>query len=522
LTVIRGRQDGAMRLTAKWRRSGLLLRASWLLTAGTAVWFAVNLVHPVGPIAPLWSATPLIAVIGAGIFWQTSRNAALPEPARLFWRRLTPVAALVGMGQAAQIVDTFTAAQPDPSQPGPGMLICSAIAVLIIIYALYRLPTGKTDRADALQVSLDAGTVMLATAVFVWHFATRHEPAYGSATVGSLVLAVTAGFIVFILMKVLFSDYAVIDAAGVGLLAAAILVGVVETMLQPLLAGYGGRLVVTQVGIPLIYLLAGEAAARQGTTPLGVRRERGLRRRSSVLAPYAAVALVDILLIWVACFEVSDIVVVAAAAVALTAFVVMRQVLALVANQQLMAQLDHSANHDPLTGLPNRSYYNNRLQLAITAPGNRLISLALLDLDDFKMVNDTLGHEMGDVLLVEVARRLRGCVRPADTVARLGGDEFVVLIEGAEPADLQQIVNRMVAAFGEPVRTADHELPVRASIGIADGHSGDDPSVLLRQADMAMYAAKALTGTAALHYDDNTAAEFLTKPDRDGREVAAP
>jgi diguanylate cyclase (GGDEF)-like protein len=290
-------------------------------------------------------------------------------------------------------------------------------------------------------------------------------------------------------------------------------------LFQPLLDGFDGRLVVHQVGIPLIYVFAGEAAARQRTASLGQRRERGSRRRSFVLFPYVAVAAVDGLLIWVACFDVSDIVMVAAAAVALTAFVVARQILALVANQQLVAQLDHSANHDPLTGLPNRSYYNKRLQLALTAPGDRLVSLALIDLDDFKMVNDTLGHEMGDVLLVEVSRRLRDCVRPTDTVARLGGDEFVVLLEGTEPALLRQSVDRMLGAFGEPVRSHGHELPVRASIGIADGRSGDDPSILLRQADMAMYAAKELPGTAALHYDEHTAAEFLTKQDRNGRPI---
>jgi diguanylate cyclase (GGDEF)-like protein len=510
-------RGGAARVTAKWRRSSPMLRSLWLLLAFAVVWFAVNLVHPVGPAALLWAWAPFVGIAGTGAFWETARHPGLPRPAQLFWRRLSPVPALVGIGETAQALGVLRGGLADNTQPQPVMLAAGTVVILIILYALYRLPTGKTDRGDALRLSLDAGTVMLATAVFIWHFSARHGA--GSAFVGSLALTVVGSFVVFTLTKVLYSNYAVIDAAGVRLLAAAILVGCTEVLLQPLLAGYDGRLLVHQIGIPLIYVFAAEAAARQRTATLGARQDRGLRRRSFVLFPYAAVAAVDGLLIWVACFDVSDIVMVAAAAVALTAFVVMRQILALVANHQLLAQLDHSANHDPLTGLPNRSYYNKRLQQALTSPDDRLVTLALIDLDDFKMVNDTLGHEMGDVLLVEVARRLRGCVRPADTVARLGGDEFVVLLEGAEPALLQQIVDRMLDAFGEPVRTPEHELPVRASIGIADGRSGDDPSVLLRQADMAMYAAKDLPGTAALHYDEHTAAEFLTKPDRQGRPI---
>jgi diguanylate cyclase (GGDEF)-like protein len=507
--------------TAKWRRSSPALRVSWLAFAFATGWFLLNMVYPVGPAALLWAGNPLVAVAGTVVFWQTSRDPGLPRPGQLFWRRLTPVAALVGIGQAAQSLRALQLPLAQASQPGPVMLTCGTAAIVIILYALYRLPTGKRDRGEALRVSLDAGTVVLATAVFIWHFGTRNEIGAngGSTTLGRLTLIVLASFIVFTMMKVLFSDYAVIDGSGVLLLVGAILWGSLQTMLQPLLAGYDGRLYVTQVGIPLIYVMAVEAAARQPGAALGARQERSLRRRSFVLFPYAAVAAVDGLLIWVACFDVTDIVMVAAAAVALTAFVVMRQILALVANNKLVAQLDHSANHDPLTGLPNRSYYNRRLQEALAAPDDRSVTLALIDLDDFKMVNDTLGHEMGDVLLVEVSRRLRGCVRTADTVARLGGDEFVVLLQRAEPAELAEIVDRMLGAFSEPVVTTGHELPVRASIGIADGRSGADPSVLLRQADMAMYAAKELPGTAALHYDEDIAAGFLTKPDQRGRPV---
>jgi diguanylate cyclase (GGDEF)-like protein len=132
--------------------------------------------------------------------------------------------------------------------------------------------------------------------------------------------------------------------------------------------------------------------------------------------------------------------------------------------------------------------------------------VALIDLDDFKEVNDTLGHEVGDLLLVAVAQRLNGCVRIDDTVARLGGDEFVVVLDGADPAAADLAAERMIAALHQPVIADGHELPIRASIGIADGHSGDEPSVLLRHADIAMYAAKNISGTAYLHYEGSMAA----------------
>jgi diguanylate cyclase (GGDEF)-like protein len=115
----------------------------------------------------------------------------------------------------------------------------------------------------------------------------------------------------------------------------------------------------------------------------------------------------------------------------------------------------------------------------------------LLDLNGFKLVNDTYGHDAGDVLLKVVAERLRGCVRTEDTVARLGGDEFVIVTEDLhEPADVRVVAERVVAALNEPVLVNGHELRTPASIGIAMSQPGDGPDDVLRQADAAMYVAK--------------------------------
>jgi diguanylate cyclase (GGDEF)-like protein/PAS domain S-box-containing protein len=160
----------------------------------------------------------------------------------------------------------------------------------------------------------------------------------------------------------------------------------------------------------------------------------------------------------------------------------------------LQAQLAHQAFHDPLTALPNRALFLDRLGHALARRGARPDSVAtlFLDLDDFKVINDTLGHEAGDELLTVVAERLRGCVRPGDTVARLGGDEFTILLEGLDGAEgARKIADRVSKALKTPVTVAGHDIFVTFSIGIATPTTIDDRAEdLLRAADAAMYEAK--------------------------------
>ena len=163
----------------------------------------------------------------------------------------------------------------------------------------------------------------------------------------------------------------------------------------------------------------------------------------------------------------------------------------------LEAQLRHAAFHDPLTGLPNRALFGDRLRAAfdrIARSGGRL-ALLTLDLDGFKQVNDTLGHAVGDELLVAVASRLTDELRGLDTVARLGGDEFVVLVEGESEGLAERLAERLTTAISGPVRTRAGELVIGVSVGIArTGPSAPTPEQLLRQSDLAMYAEKAARG----------------------------
>lgn len=158
-------------------------------------------------------------------------------------------------------------------------------------------------------------------------------------------------------------------------------------------------------------------------------------------------------------------------------------------------QLRHHAFHDPLTGLPNRALFEDRLTHALArarrSPSHRF-AIVLLDLDRFKLVNDSLGHVAGDELLVSVGQRLESCLRPGDTVARLGGDEFMLLLEDVRDGDeARGVAERIQRALSVPLPLGGHDLVASASIGIAVGDGSiSEPHELLRDADTAMYEAK--------------------------------
>lgn len=157
-------------------------------------------------------------------------------------------------------------------------------------------------------------------------------------------------------------------------------------------------------------------------------------------------------------------------------------------------ELQHQAFHDPLTNLPNRALFMARLEHTLSRPHRSPGSTAIifLDLDGFKYVNDTLGHEIGDQLLISVAERLSGCIRPGDTAARFGGDEFTVLIEDiAHESVVTEIAQHIIMGLQAPFAIRHHEMFITASIGIAINTNANDASIdLLRYADTAMYAAK--------------------------------
>jgi len=175
----------------------------------------------------------------------------------------------------------------------------------------------------------------------------------------------------------------------------------------------------------------------------------------------------------------------------------------------------HLGHYDCLTGLPNRQLFNDRFTHAILKAERNGSQLAfmLLDLDDFKKVNDTLGHQAGDLLLQIVSERLVGCLRKIDTVARLGGDEFVILLEDlTEPPTVKRIAQMIIAAVMEPVILGDSRAHVGASIGVCIyPDDGSDASILFQNADAAMYHVKA-TGKNNCQYFSELTAQDPTQP----------
>jgi diguanylate cyclase (GGDEF)-like protein/PAS domain S-box-containing protein len=161
--------------------------------------------------------------------------------------------------------------------------------------------------------------------------------------------------------------------------------------------------------------------------------------------------------------------------------------------KELEAQLVHQAFHDGLTGLANRTLFAERVEHALDRSGPGDLAVLFIDLDDFKNVNDSLGHAAGDQLLVAAARRLQGCLRPTDTAARLGGDEFAVLLERVTDTEAAvAVARRVLDTLHQSFSLNGRTIPIKASLGVATGRPGVDVAAeLLRNADVAMYAAKA-------------------------------
>lgn len=175
----------------------------------------------------------------------------------------------------------------------------------------------------------------------------------------------------------------------------------------------------------------------------------------------------------------------------------------------------HMANHDALTDLPNRGLMRDRLDIALRRARRAgcHVALLLIDLDQFKDVNDSLGHDAGDALLVEAAQRLLGCIREVDTVARLGGDEFVIILDRiASSVDARIVADRVLEALREPFVYRRSKLSCRGSIGyaMAPDH-GTDPTELLKNADIALYRAKSGGRGIAVQYDAEMRAATETR-----------
>jgi diguanylate cyclase (GGDEF)-like protein len=262
------------------------------------------------------------------------------------------------------------------------------------------------------------------------------------------------------------------------------------------------------LGWVVFYVAWGAAALAPSMTELTEPVARARRGADSArVLPLAVAALVapTVLMIEALEMDLRDGPVIASTSALMFLLVLLRLYLAARQTRELdnrahtramLRELKHRAYRDPLTGLGNRLRFQERAERALARAhdGGGVAAMLLIDLDNFKEVNDTQGHRVGDELLVAAAQRIAGAVRPGDLPVRLGGDEFAVLLsDGASQGAAVALAERLIGVLAEPFRLSGAPVPVRASIGVATspGGAGGSEEVLFRNADLALYAAKA-------------------------------
>jgi diguanylate cyclase (GGDEF)-like protein len=484
--------------------------ANWLFPAAAGACLPTLLVCVfVGP-GTLQAVTDLggaaLMAMGAAALWRTARLPGLPRADRRLWFSIVATLACYGLGMIVDLAIAASSAVLGTPNVRVAVGFIYPLAGVLSIVAMFQYPTTARTAGERVTVGMDVNIVLLSSGVFFWYLSlSRHwQPSDGwVALLSTLVqplLSLVAGFamlkIAFVGANVISRPTLVCFGGGIGLSAAS--VGLAS------LAGHRDFVVLAVGAVVSEFLITIGCQLQYRITVLGRERPPPRRARRRVLSflPYAASAA-SFLLLTVALFPVLDwrqwgvlggIGLLLAAVSARQALSLRENSRLLERNRELTAQLQRQAWFDELTGLANRARYGNALDDALDRArreGTRT-ALLLIDLDDFKNVNDTLGHQAGDALLCEVARRLTGQVRGADMVCRLGGDEFVVIAENSDEVSANMLADRLVRSLTEPVRIGEHKIQVGASIGVTltDG-APSDPGELLRNADVAMYAAKA-------------------------------
>ena len=477
------------------RRTGLTpLVLALLSVAAVAGWL---LVRKGGSVAPGFAAGPVVMAAAAYTCHRIGTMIMVPRPVRGLWRRFSHSAICVGIGSVAALV----LADTDPGR-SPYVAVPMSIGVAFLILGFLQLPFGRRSPLRWLQLLLDGGTVAVAGALIFWYVVLDFAPAGTSALtrVGAAVVGVGGLLCVVVIGKAAMSPVSPVDPAALRMQTVAPLVAVAAAVLL-IVGDDTGRLILSVLAVPLVgtAMCAGAYQQQRALDRAEPHQARSAAPRRSFynLLPFLAVTTTAGLVVSVSARDMTwhqRYVIIGAVLIA--AFVVARQLLGLRENSRLLkgirrqqAELEHLAMHDPLTGLANRARFGSRLanRLGAHLPARAL----LIDIDDFKLVNDTMGHAVGDQLLCEVAQRLRAHSAVTDLPSRLGGDEFAVLLDFDAAEEAEAAATRILAALAVPFRVGEHQFLVQASVGVAIAGQGDSADEVLRNADIAMYAAKA-------------------------------
>ncbi|MFI5496102.1 EAL domain-containing protein [Actinoplanes sp. NPDC051859] len=493
------------------RPTPMLLTAAAVLVVSIML-FAVNYAGALS--APAWGWAPAIVATGLAGWacWRTAKAPGLGAVTARVWRSLAVVCVFVILGVAGDTRHYAVHPGTIDQEHDVPTSIAYALAMVVLLWTLLWLPLSTRAREDRVIVRflLDAATVTVTLGIFSWYFITQVFDAWGDGDGTTVpIIAVTAlglvGSLAFV--KVAVSGFGGLDRVALRLLAVGAAVSAAGGPLFPIFADPQPGVSGSMMFVPATLLCVVFAADRQRRAAhLEVPVPQG---DSFSIVTYVAVACTDGLLLVVGSGAGQVVLTVALAAVVLTALVVARQINALAENGRLLRrvdaslielnsfqdQLEHRATHDALTDLANRTLFEQRTREALAAADGSgteadTLSLALIDLDDFKAINDRLGHAVGDALLVVVADRLREAVRVDDVVARLGGDEFGLLLHGLRSDEATEVLDRIAESLTRPVDALGYDLLVKASIGLAEVWPDASPQELLRRADLAMYAAK--------------------------------
>jgi diguanylate cyclase (GGDEF)-like protein len=514
-------------------RAAALLRHDRVLvafvgaTAAMAVWYVLDLGTRSAQVIGAWAFIAAIHASLIAVGRSVSRTPGLGAPARRWWRAVAIGGAIYLAGDLTQV---FTAVRhplfASSATGGAMQLAALSLGSAWFGLALLMSPLGLSSCRERTRFWLDVATVMVAAVVVGWYLIVPNQPAaLLDAAAPVLMGPVILLLCVFVVAKLTMSGTAPFTrwTAALGAIA-----GVAKSGADAIGSGglAGGRLhwflAVTVISHALL-TIAVRVNHIQVTGNPGLLQVR--RRRPYSLLPYGAIAVTYVLLtVAVIRDDHATIPIALGGAAISTALVVVRQLAAFGENAHLLTELDtkvtelhvtqeglrkslaerdtlaarlrHQAFHDGLTGLPNRVLFTERLDAALTAAETTggEVAVMLIDLDDFKLVNDAWGHAAGDTLLRVVADRLRTCVRAEDTVSRIGGDEFAVLLDPLPGCDAREIAARIVAAVEAPVAVENGSARVGASVGIAlsrpRAERSGDGEALLREADHAMYAVK--------------------------------
>jgi diguanylate cyclase len=491
-----------------------LLAALAAIGVLAALGFGLGRAGLTAQVAIFWLVMGTVHLFFAVSAWRVAELGGRPDAGaaeRRGTRRLWRLFAFTGVTLLLGDVGEFVAALRNPFSAVSIMgsrstVALVAVGIVAIVIGMLAYPTGATG-PDKARLRLDVLTVMAGASTFgVWVIAL---PTGAVGVRWALTLAVTILVQPGVFLVAIFAVVRLVlggrppftRSAGVVLGVSAVLqaglqVAPVSVYASPQWAPWlmGGNV----LGSTLFAFAIRTQECQVRANPQGGQRSA---ERPYSLLPYGAMAATWVLLVGVLAGHGLDWRgwLVVAGAMATTGLVITRQMTAfrhigelLRERDALAARLTQLAFHDGLTGLANRALFMTRLSEALAAGP---ATVFLIDLDDFKPVNDKFGHATGDQLLIEVGRRLRGSVRGEDTVGRLGGDEFAVLVTDLAGDRSAALAASLAVALDGMVRIGPADVPLHGSIGMATGRAGThDADGLLHEADMAMYAKKGRGG----------------------------